>query len=225
MTSDFTVVIPAYESASTIGIVVRDIRAAFPGAFVIVVDDGSRDETGREAGLAGAEVLSHPRNKGVGSALKTGFSHAICTGAETIVTIGADRQRDVLEIQALLDALAATGVDCVVGSKYLKRQPVPISRRIGGQSLGGLFNLLFGRRETDVLSGFRAIRAHCLREIEYLHDGYPFDVDLRIHFLKQNASLLEIPVTVYYPPGSTRMRYPSMVGLQIAWRIVRGRFS
>lgn len=225
MNERITVVIPAYESELTIGTVVAEILRIVPTVSIVVVDDGSSDGTAEAARRAGAVVVVNEVNKGVGGALKAGFRHAVEGGAEIIVTLGADRQRDPNEIPFLVECLLSKNADCVVGSKYLRDQHVPNFRKIGAKVIGLVFNLLFNRRDTDILSGFRAIKSHCLHDIESLHNRYPFDADLRIHFVRKRFSVIEIPVTVYYHKDSTRMRSSSAVGFHILIHIIRRRLE
>jgi len=108
-------VIPARDAASTIGGVVRGVRAALPGLAVLVVDDGSMDGTAAAARAAGADVIRHEVNRGKGAALQTGFDEAARRGAKRVLTLDADGQHDPAYAASLLRAL--DGSDLVIGSR------------------------------------------------------------------------------------------------------------
>ena len=124
-----TVVIAAYNEAAVIARVVGElVRAGYP---VVVVDDGSRDDTAALARAAGAVVIAHPFNLGQGAALQTGIDYALAQGAQVIVTFDADGQHRIADIARLVGALAAEQADFALGSRFLGRSPnLPALRRL-----------------------------------------------------------------------------------------------
>ena len=122
-------IIPAYNEAAVIGRVVDDL--AWRGFTIVVVDDGSTDETGVKAGAAGAIVVTHPINLGQGAALQTGIQFALRQGADTIVTFDADGQHRAADIDGLIDALATYKADFALGSRFRGGAvAMPMSRRL-----------------------------------------------------------------------------------------------
>src|SRR5690349_9990172 len=123
------VVIAAYNEAGAITGVVRELLATCPN--VVVVDDGSRDETWRAAHAGGAVVLRHMLNRGQGAALQTGITYALAQGAEVIVTFDADGQHRPEDIPALVAPIARGEVDICLGSRFLEHgSAVPLGRRL-----------------------------------------------------------------------------------------------
>src|SRR5512142_375020 len=138
-------VIPAYDESGRIGDTVTRVRDEVP-ADVLVVDDGSSDDTAEEARRAGAIVAVHPVNLGYGAALQTGYRYALRHGYGAVLQLDADGQHDPASIPGLLAALEVA--DVVVGSRFLDGRSYrpPLSRRIGMWLFGGIAALLAGRR-------------------------------------------------------------------------------
>ena len=123
------IVVPAYNEASAVCDVVRELRGEF--RLVVVVDDGSRDATASEAARGGAIVLRHVLNRGQGAALQTGIEFCLIRGADIIVTFDADGQHRIQDVHRMLAALESTGADLAIGSRFLDLQSnLPASRRL-----------------------------------------------------------------------------------------------
>lgn len=221
----FWIIIPAYDCEPTLGRVIAKVRAAYPDAEIVVVDDGSRDRTATIARDFHSHVLVHAENRGVGRAVKSGVAHALESGAEILVTLGADDQRDVEDVGKLVDALSS-GSDIAIGSKFLlARPPMPIHRKVGNILIRQVFNWLFSASFTDVTTGFRAFNRRVAADLANLADGYPFDVDLYRRVLQRGYRWREVPVRVFYHENSTRMKGPFRVGASIlilmVWRRIQ----
>ncbi|MDS0282058.1 glycosyltransferase family 2 protein [Haloarcula onubensis] len=161
-------VIPAYNEAETIGPVIEET-----GAYVdrvVVVDDGSSDDTAAIARDHGATVVEHVFNTGVGGAVRTGYQYAIKHGYDWVVQVDADGQHDPAKIPELMD-VATDGHDMVIASRYLNEsyQDYSATRNAGIQFFTRLTNYLGGIEITDVTSGFRVYRVSMLERI--LHRG------------------------------------------------------
>ncbi|MFT3769678.1 MAG: glycosyltransferase family 2 protein [Minicystis sp.] len=190
----WSVVLAAYQEAPTIAAVVRGALALSPPPHeVIVVDDGSRDDTARLAAEAGARVIRLPVNQGKGAALRRGIDAA---EGEILVFLDADGQDDPAEIPVLLAAMDAS-VDLVIGSRFLgefaEGAITPINR-LGTRFLTEVLNLLFGARVTDCLAGFRAVRKRALRRFTLSARRYDIEVDLLIGVLQTGGRVVEVPV-------------------------------
>ena len=157
-------VIPAYNEAKTIGGVVK---ATLPFVdVVLVVDDGSRDETGATAREAGARVLTHRVNRGLGATLGTGLMAAKMLRADCIITLDADGQHDPSEISKLTSPIERGIADVVLGSRLLASKGMPF-HRIVANHVGNLITFLFfGLFVTDSQSGFRAFSREAARHLE-----------------------------------------------------------
>lgn len=208
-TSRLLVVIPAFNEASRIGIVVRKVRSqlATRAAGVLVVDDGSSDSTSEAARAAGATVATHPVNLGYGAALQTGYRFALRHGFASVLQMDADGQHDPASIRALLDALDA-GADVVVGSRFLhggSYRP-PLLRRIGMAIFGRIASYYAGMKLTDPTSGYQALSARALAF--YDHDRYPPDypdADVLSMVARHGLRLVEVPVRMLESPDGKSM--------------------
>lgn len=180
ISDDTLVVIPAWNEAATVATVVSSVRSA--GFDVLVVNDGSGDETSALAAAAGATVVDLPFNMGVGAALRCGFKYAVSKGFSTIVQCDADGQHPVEHIAALIKAADDMSADMVIGSRFAAQadssmvlHPV---RRLAMWTLSSSASRATGTKITDASSGFRVIRGDLLRQLAlhlptyYLGDTY-----------------------------------------------------
>ena len=163
-------VVPAYDEAATIGPVVEETREYVDR--VVVVDDGSTDDTAEVARRHGASVIEHVVNTGVGGAVRTGYRYAIRTGYDFVVQIDADGQHDPAYVPMLLEA--AADADMVIASRYLNESFEDYStlRKLGIRFFTGVVNRLGGVSVTDVTSGFRVYRVSALETILHRSDRH-----------------------------------------------------
>jgi glycosyltransferase involved in cell wall biosynthesis len=192
------IVVPAHNEAGRVGAVVRDVRGTLPDADVLVVDDGSADETAREAAQAGAAVLSLPINSGYGAALQTGYKYAVRNGYELIGQIDADGQHQARYLRDMLTALRERDCDVVIGSRFLGNDGHyrPSAARKAGIALFRRIATLVTRRHiTDPTSGFQLIRVRVARF--FCTDVYPTDypdADILILLHRSGFRVCEVPV-------------------------------
>lgn len=188
-----TVLVAAYNEAPVIGEVVRAALRAVPSGEVLVVDDGSTDDTEQVAAEAGARVLRLAANAGKGAAVRQGLNEV---RGEVIVLIDGDGQDDPSEIPKLLEALQP-GVDLVVGSRFIGRfEPGAITpvNRWGNRFLTSVINLLFSAHLTDTQAGFKAFRAETLRRLNLSAHRFDIEVDLLLGILRAGGRVVEVPV-------------------------------
>jgi glycosyltransferase involved in cell wall biosynthesis len=174
-----SVVIPAFEESASIATVVGALRAGANWKEIIVVDDGSADDTAEKACAAGAVVVRHPYNKGNGASVKTGIRQA--TG-EWVLIIDGDGQHDAADAIRLVGALGS--YDLVVGARSAETHATLV-RRIGNSVLNRLAGYLANRRIPDLTSGFRAARREYL--VEFLHllpNGFSTPTTTTLSFLR-----------------------------------------
>jgi glycosyltransferase involved in cell wall biosynthesis len=200
-------VVPAYNEAATVGSVVRGIHEHVPDFDVLVVDDGSTDDTRRIAQDAGARVLHHPFNLGIGGAVQSGFFYALEHGYDYMVQVDGDGQHDPKEIGRLVDAMRADyTVDMVCGSRFLSADetyPAPISRRTGIHLFAFIVSRLVGQRVSDPTSGFRLHnrRAIALFARDYPHDYPEVEAVLMLHV--HRLRMREVPVRMFQRGGGS----------------------
>jgi glycosyltransferase involved in cell wall biosynthesis len=196
-----SVVIPAMDEGASIGRVVSELEGAARWHELIVVDDGSSDDTGRKASDAGATVVRHPYNKGNGAAVKTGIRRA--TGRYILIA-DADGQHKPADAARLVGHLAE--YDLVVGARSASSQ-AGWSRRLGNALLNGLASYLTGRPIPDLTSGFRAARRDCL--VEFLHllpNGFSTPTTTTLAFMKAGYSVHFEPIEAARRTGSSKIR-------------------
>jgi glycosyltransferase involved in cell wall biosynthesis len=202
--SSVSVIIPAMNEADAIGGVVARLRAAAPWHEVIVIDDGSADETGARAEAAGARVIRHPYNKGNGAAVKTGIRDA---AGEFILIVDADGQHQPEDARRLVDRLGE--YDLVIGARSPASQ-ANAGRRAGNALLNWLAGYLTGRRIPDLTSGFRAARRECLREfLHLLPNGFSTPTTTTLAFLKAGYNVTFEPIDAQPRVGRSKIKLAS----------------
>ncbi|WP_240755877.1 glycosyltransferase family 2 protein [Nocardioides iriomotensis] len=206
------VVLPALNEARSVGSVVRDVRDRCPDYDVLVVDDGSTDETAKRASEAGAMVCSLPFNLGVGGAMRAAYKFALRHGYDVVVQVDADGQHDPAYIHKLVDGLA--DVDLVVGARFagIGEYRAAFARRLAMRLLASVLSRLADVRLTDVTSGFRAAGPRCI-ELFALH--YPAEylgdtVESLVIALRTGCSIDQMPVEMrtrsYGAPSQSAFR-------------------
>jgi glycosyltransferase involved in cell wall biosynthesis len=193
------VLIPAYNEEAVIGQVVSSVRDSLPQADILVVDDGSVDSTRQEAESAGAFVVRHPVNLGIGATVQTGLMFAQQEDYDVVIRLDGDGQHDPSDIPSLYAILRTDHVDVVIGSRFLCTENgmrIPVLRRLGICVFDGLVSLLTGRRATDTTSGFVAMNRRAIEAlVTYIPQDYP-EVESRIVLHKAGLKTLEHPTSM-----------------------------
>jgi hypothetical protein len=197
-------VVPAYNEAGTVGRVVRTLRESAPAFDVVVIDDGSTDSTAAEARAAGARVLTHPFNLGIGGAVQSGFKYAQENSYDYMVQVDGDGQHDPTEIEKLVARMEADPtMDVVCGSRFLEDLEYvgPVSRRAGIHVFAFILSRLVDPRITDPTSGFRLYnrRAIGLFARDYPHDYPEVEAILVLHH--HRLRMCEVPVRMFQRGG------------------------
>jgi len=199
---DFSVVIPAKNEAIAIGNTVRSILQVYPGAEVVVVNDGSTDETPVLAQEAGAITISHPYSKGNGAAIKTGARNAT---KDIIVFMDGDGQHDVGDIPRLLDKLSE-GYDLVVGARGFSSQ-ASIGRGLANGFYNRLASFMTGHKVDDLTSGFRAVKRDKFLEFLYLlPNGFSYPTTSTMAFFRAGYSVAYVPIIAKQREGESHIR-------------------
>jgi glycosyltransferase involved in cell wall biosynthesis len=197
-------VIPAYNECACVGHVVQELQRSAPSFDVLVVDDGSTDPTSTVAKKAGARVVRHPFNLGIGGAVQTGFTYAQQHEYDYLVQVDGDRQHDPAQIAQLERAMAKHDVDLVCGSRFLSgehRYPAPVSRRTGIHLFAFLLSRIVGQRVSDPTSGFRLYNRRAIGVFarDYPHDYPEVEAVLMVH--AHRLRMCEVPVRMYARGG------------------------
>ena len=197
-------VVPAYNESACIRKVIRQLREAAPHYDVLVIDDGSTDNTASIAQAEGAAVIRHPFNLGIGGAVQTGFQYARDKGYEYMVQVDGDGQHDPGQVRLLEEAMGANAaLDMVCGSRFITggEYPAPISRRTGIHIFAFILSRIIGQRVSDPTSGFRLYnrRAISLFARDYPHDYPEVEAVLMLHF--HQLRMQEVPVRMFLRSG------------------------
>ena len=198
MTARVLVVIPAHNEQVSLPVTLAEVRAQAPSVDVLVVDDGSHDDTARVARAQGATVVRHPVNLGVGGALQTGFRWACRHGYDIAVQLDADGQHDPRYLDALLAPVIAGRVDVSIGSRFVSSTGyrAPWNRRLGMLLFSGVVRLALGRPIYDTTSGFRAYNRKVIEVCQYdFPKDFP-DAPLLIALARRGFRLEEVPVVM-----------------------------
>lgn len=194
----YLAVVPAYNESATIVGVIEAVRERARSFEVLVVDDGSTDETPALARLAGARVLRLPYNLGIGGAVQAGFIFARDHGYAYMAQVDGDGQHEPAELSKLVSAMDdSRGIDMICGSRFLTddhHYPAPISRRTGIHVFAALLSRIVGDRVSDPTSGFRLYnrRAIELFARDYPHDYPEVEAVLMLHH--HRLRMREVPV-------------------------------
>lgn len=200
--SSLSIVLPAKNEAAAIDTTVAGIRQHYPDAEVIVVNDGSTDNTASLAEAAGAKVVHHPYSKGNGAAIKSG---ARAARGDIIVFMDADGQHDPADIPCLLTRVNE-GYDMVVGARQTGSQ-ASIGRRLANSFYNRLATYMTGHRVEDLTSGFRAVRASKFREFLYLlPNGFSYPTTSTMAFFRAGYSVAYVPIHAAKRIGKSHIR-------------------
>ncbi len=198
-TPNVLALIPAYNEAQRITPV---IVAALEYLPVLVVDDGSRDETARVAEAAGATVLRQVPNQGKGAALRAGLRWGLDQGYDALLTLDADGQHDPAEISAFLARHAATHADLLIGCRDFSQ--MPLSRRAANTLGRWSFSWALGQRVQDNQSGYRLLSRRMAEAVlDSQEHGFEFEVEMIVTCVQRGYTLDWTPIrTIYGDQGS-----------------------
>ncbi|MBN1397660.1 MAG: glycosyltransferase family 2 protein [Bacteroidetes bacterium] len=193
------VLIPAHNEEKRVADVIKGVRRFLPAAKILVINDGSKDETVRVSNEAGALVISHPFNLGVGTALQTGYKYAVQNGYKYVIQLDGDGQHPPEFLPAFVSKLNETDADFIIGSRFLNgnESDISILRNAGNMIFGKIVSFLIREKLTDPTSGYRAFKSttllFCVQDV-YAFD-YP-DADFLLTLHRSGFRMIEIPIKV-----------------------------
>lgn len=217
--SPLVAIVPAYNEEIAIGSIVVVTRQFVD--TVIVVDDGSSDSTAFIAKAAGAVVISHPHNKGKGTALMTGFAKARELDPAAVIMLDGDGQHNPSEIDNLIKPILEGKADLVIGSRALNNgNKIPYYRKIGQKILNIATKMSTGYDSTDSQSGFRAISRKALNYLDFKSEEYNIESDMIAQFLQEGLVITEIPIIVSYDVPNKHKKHPISHGMDIIGHLI-----
>lgn len=218
------VVMPAYNAARTLRLTYQALPQDLV-SLVILVDDGSTDETLEVARDLTLDVFVHDRNSGYGANQKTCYTEALKAGAEIVVMVHPDYQYDPTRLPQIIEPIVTDEADLVLGSRLLGgspiRQGMPWWKYVGNRGLTGLENRVFGLSLSEYHTGYRAFRRAVLEAVDYRNNsnGFVFDQEILAQAVAARFRIAEIAVpTRYFPDASSAGFWASVgYGLRILW--------
>ena len=208
-------IIPAYNEESTIQEVIAQTKQFV--SDVVVVDDGSKDTTAVIAKKSGAIVLSLPINRGLGSALRTGFLYAVTKKYDAAVTLDADLQHEPSEIPKFIEKLAQ-GNHVVIGTRLLNKTGHMPWYRILFNKVGNIITP-HGSKTTDSQSGFRAFSLHALQTLELKSERMEISSEIIGETFRKKLAYTEVPIQAIYTAYSLSKGQSIIEGLRTLWRL------
>jgi hypothetical protein len=186
--------IPAYNEAANLPIVVRDVRAACPTLDILVVDDGSTDSTAAVAERLGVRWLRLPDRMGVGTAMRAGLRYAALLGCEAAVRIDGDGQHRAADIGRVLEPIVDGRADVVLGSRFTASKATYGAVRMVQRSLSACLSAITGSRVTDPTSGFCALGPRAIRVLAEHHPTGYGEAELRLFMSRNALKVVEMPI-------------------------------
>jgi glycosyltransferase involved in cell wall biosynthesis len=228
-----SIIIPAYNEASTLEAIVRRVQAVDLGSVekeIIVVDDGSKDSTAEVLKhLPGIRPISHERNAGKGAALTTGFQAA--TG-DIVIVQDADLEYDPEDYRTVIQPIVDGKSDAVMGSRFILYQPKFFGKRrspylshyIGNMLITTITNLLYGMRFTDYEGCYKAFRRSIITATPVEAKGFEFDNELICKLMRKGTRIVEVPI--HYTPRTYAhgKKITWRHGVIMLWTIIKWRF-
>ncbi|MBM3330065.1 MAG: glycosyltransferase family 2 protein [Calditrichaeota bacterium] len=201
-TNNFDFLIPAFNEAGTLAVLIAGIREEGFAGEIVIVDDGSTDATADVAkSAAGVTVLSHSTNRGKGEALKTGFNHLIgrsqAKEPNWIITMDADLQHLPASLSGFIEAAESGRFDLIIGARQRFGTAMPLHRRFSNGLTSRLMSLATARKIQDAQCGFRCIRLELLRSIKLSTSHYDLESELIFKAVRLGARIgwVDIPTT------------------------------
>ncbi len=198
MADKIAVIIPAYNAAKTIAVLIEKIQKDFPQLDVIVIDDGSQDPTFSLAKNSKAVVLKHQINQGKGKALKTGFSYAKEKNYSYVITLDADLQHDPRHIRDFLQKANSNKTDFILGTRSFTFRNMPWDRFLTNFISSVILTLLSGQKIKDSQSGYRMISGEVLRKIPLHRKKYDLESEILIKAGRKGFRIEAVEISTIY---------------------------
>jgi len=223
MTDSVAVAIPAYDAGKSVADVVRRTLALIPN--VLVVDDGSEDDTRREATNAGAEVIFHRQNLGKGAALQLAFSELFGRGFEAVVTVDADGQHLPEEISKLIERWGEGG-DLIMGTRDHLYADMSRVRRASNTLSSRAISFFAGVNLRDCQTGFRLYTRELIEKTCFPEPRFEAESAVIVRAARRGLPILAVPVRLGFADGLSTSHYrPVVDSLRIAAAVARARFE
>ena len=190
------ILIPAYNAASSLNDLIKRIGASVDNPDILVVDDGSQDDTEQILKSSGVKYINSVVNRGKGHALRTGFTHAVGNGYDYVITLDADLQHLPEELLRFYENLGKG--DIYIGTRNMHASRMPFLRSLTNNLTSLIISIFGGVRFRDSQSGYRMMAVDLLDKIEVRSDRYDFESELLFRLGMMKARVIEIPISTIY---------------------------
>jgi glycosyltransferase involved in cell wall biosynthesis len=201
MLKTFLVLIPAYNASLTISELIEKISEFVEKNDIVVIDDGSKDQTFAIAQRAGAVVLKHEINRGKGEALKTGFKYALEKNYDALLTIDADLQHDPSSIADFLKKTSENFNGIIIGTREINLKKMSFARWLSNSLTSVILSILSGRTIRDSQSGYRLISTLVLKKVKLKAKKYDLESEILVKVGRKGFKIEKIPIETIYREG------------------------
>lgn len=214
--------IPCYQEAEHIGDVVKRVRKHLQQ--VVVVDDGSTDDTCARAAEAGAEVILHPKNAGKGAAIKTGLRALLDRGVEYVLLLDGDGQHLPEEIDRFLQAAGCEPAGIYLGNRMADLKTMPLARKWTNEFLSALIGQLCRQKIPDTQCGFRMLHRSVIPNLFCPCNAYDYETEMLLIASRAGHRIVSVPISTIYADETSKIR-PILDGIRLAKLVLRYRKS
>jgi glycosyltransferase involved in cell wall biosynthesis len=222
MLKTFLVIIPAYDAILTISELIEKVSKFVKKSDILVIDDGSKDDTFTIATKAGAVVLKHEKNKGKGEALKTGFKYALEKNYDALFTIDADLQHDPCSIPDFFQKVNENFNGILIGTRDINLKIMPFARRLTNNLTSVILSILSGQTIRDSQSGYRLISTQVLKKIKLKAKKYDLESEILVKAGRKGFKIDAVPIKTIYHGGKSFINPFVDTGrfIKLMWRSV-----
>ncbi len=203
---DVRLLIPCYNVENYLDVLLTVALKHIPANRVLVVDDGSSDQTSEIARRYGVELIVHTKNLGKGSTLRDGFDYLIKSGADWVITIDGDMQHDPALLTDFIEYAIDGNYDLVIGSRRYDLGGMPWDRRLSNYITSLFLSIVLRKRLRDSQCGFRLIRCRLLEGLEFISTGYEFETECLLKLSQAGAKIGSIDIPTRYSGASSSIK-------------------
>jgi len=197
------IVIPTYNEVSTIGSIVRDLRAR--DFRVVVVDDGSHDHTIVDANKFGAELVVHSKNVGKGRCIKEGLEYSLENGCDVVIAMDGDGQHDLAEIDKFIEQYKASGADIVLGNRMHDPKRMPFLRRCTNVFMSFVISFILGEKIEDSQCGYRLLSRRAIEKMSLRTTKYEIESEMLLEAKRHGLGISSVEIDSIYQGESSQI--------------------
>lgn len=190
------IIVPTHNESNTIQDLIMKIKER--KYDVVVIDDGSTDNTAEEAKKSGAHIIRHGYNKGKGMSLREGFDYALKNNYDVVITMDGDGQHDPENLKNFIDKMATSKADIIIGNRMDKPKTMPLARFITNKFMSYIISKICRQHIPDSQCGYRLIKTNVLKSIELLTTNFEIESEVLIAASRNNFRIESVPIKTIY---------------------------